>query len=122
SEIMVAFNGSDAIAAGIFTYQKHRVIYYYGASSNANRELMAPYLLQWRAIQEAKIRGCGTYDFLGIAPEDATKNHPWKGITEFKQKFGGSVLQYPQARDIIHRPFWYQFFQFAKTIQKLIRS
>ena len=31
---------------------------------------MAPYLLQWEAMQEARHRGMKHYDFLGIAPEE----------------------------------------------------
>lgn len=32
------------------------------------RKHMAPYLLQWEAILEAKRRSLSVYDFLGVAP------------------------------------------------------
>ena len=45
-----------------------RGYYYYGASSYAERALMAPYALQWEAIKLCKRKGCVMYDFLGISP------------------------------------------------------
>lgn len=119
SEIFIAFFGGKAIAGAICTFQKSQAIYYYGASGNEYRELMAPYLVQWEAIKEAKRRGCTSYDFLGIAPEDADSDHPWKGISEFKRKFGGMVVSYPKPTDIIFQRFWYKIYRLLKWIQKL---
>lgn len=121
SEVMLAFYQQKPVAGVIMTFQKERAIYYYGASGNEHREVMAPYLLQWRAIQEAKKRDCKVYDFLGIAPEGADKKHPWLGISSFKKKFGGTIVYYPQAKDIIHKPIWYKFYKMCKYIQRLIK-
>jgi lipid II:glycine glycyltransferase (peptidoglycan interpeptide bridge formation enzyme) len=54
------------IAAGIFVYHHSIALYYYGASVSdvEIRKHMAPYLIQWTAIQEGKSRGCAIYDFL----------------------------------------------------------
>ncbi len=79
-------------------------IYYYGASSYEHRHLMAPYLLQWEAIRRAKANGCKAYDLLGISPENAPTNDPWKGITDFKRKFGGTVVAYPSEQMVVLRP------------------
>jgi len=121
AEIFVAEYEGKALAAGIFVFQGDVAIYYYGASTQVHKELMAPYLLQWEAIKFAKSKGCRTYDFLGIAPEDAEDDHPWKGITSFKKKFGGETVIYPNPRDIIFKPFWYKIYQFMKFIQKKIK-
>ncbi|NOS68060.1 MAG: peptidoglycan bridge formation glycyltransferase FemA/FemB family protein [Candidatus Peribacteraceae bacterium] len=79
-------------------------IYYYGASSHAQKELMAPYLLQWSAMKHCKAHGCTSYDLFGIAPEGAV-DHPWSGVSDFKVKFGGSVVNYPPEQEIALRPF-----------------
>jgi lipid II:glycine glycyltransferase (peptidoglycan interpeptide bridge formation enzyme) len=121
SEIFLAFYNETPVSGAICTFQSEKAIYYYGASSSQYREVMAPYLLQWEAIKEAKKRGCKEYDFLGIAPEDAGPEHPWKGITEFKSKFGGTVVHYPPAQDLIFRPFWYKMYRLMKRIQKMIK-
>jgi lipid II:glycine glycyltransferase (peptidoglycan interpeptide bridge formation enzyme) len=93
------------IAGLLGVFWNKQALYYYGASDYAYRALMAPYLLQWTAIQRAKAVGCILYDFLGIAPLSAPANDPWQGITEFKKKFGGKVIEFPPEREIVLRPF-----------------
>ena len=78
---------------------------------------MAPYLLQWDMVQFAKNKGCLTYDFLGIAPEDEPK-HPYAGISEFKWKFGGNRKVYGSGHEISFRPFWYLIYRIAKYLKK----
>lgn len=79
-------------------------LYYYGASDHAHRELMAPYLLQWEAMRFCKAQGCTQYDFFGVTPDGAIE-HPWAGVSEFKAKFGGTVITYPPEQEIVLRPF-----------------
>lgn len=113
AQLLVARYEERIVAGGIFVYLDEWGMYYYGASDRHYGKVMAPYLLQWEAIKEAKKRGCKYYDFLGIAPEGAV-NHSWLGVTQFKRKFGGEVLDYPKAKDIILRPFWYFLYKLAK--------
>jgi lipid II:glycine glycyltransferase (peptidoglycan interpeptide bridge formation enzyme) len=79
-------------------------IYYYGASSYEDRQLMTPYLLQWEAMRKCKADGCLTYDLFGVSPKPAPKNDPWIGISDFKRKFGGTVIAYPPEQMIILKP------------------
>ncbi len=80
-------------------------IYYYGASRDAHRELMAPYLLQWEAMRLCRNLGCEHYDLLGVAPPEAPENHPWQGISAFKGKFGGVMTVLPPEHTWTIRPF-----------------
>ncbi|HPO05528.1 MAG TPA: peptidoglycan bridge formation glycyltransferase FemA/FemB family protein [Candidatus Gracilibacteria bacterium] len=89
---------SEIIAGGIFIFTKDTAIYYYGASSDLHRDKMAPYLIQWQAIQEAKKRQILNYDFLGIAPENE-EHHPLNGVSRFKRQFGGREVNYPSVFD-----------------------
>ncbi len=59
---------NEPIAGIIVTHYAATAIYYFGASGNQHRNVMAPYLLQWQAICDAKAAGLKYYDFLGIAP------------------------------------------------------
>ncbi|MFH1443783.1 MAG: peptidoglycan bridge formation glycyltransferase FemA/FemB family protein [Candidatus Peregrinibacteria bacterium] len=81
-----------------------KAIYYYGASDYDHRAFMAPYVLQWAAMRHAKATGCTAYDLLGIAPADAALDHPWQGVSMFKEKFGGSVVTYQPEQQIVLRP------------------
>lgn len=113
---LAEFEGKT-IAGIIVTFYKDKAIYYYGASSNAFRSVMAPYLLQWTAILEAKEKGLQYYDFLGVSPTGA-KNHPWAGVTEFKKKFGGDLVAYSPAQEF---PFK-KLHHFVYRMAKLLRS
>ncbi|MDH5597218.1 MAG: aminoacyltransferase [Candidatus Peregrinibacteria bacterium] len=113
AQLLLARYEDRVVAGGIFVYLDEWGIYYYGASDHHYRNMMAPYLVQWHAIQEAKKRGCKHYDFLGIAPEGAS-GHAWAGVTEFKKKFGGRVVSYPVAKDLVLRPFWYFLYKLRK--------
>jgi len=101
-----------------------KAYYYYGASDYEHRALMAPYALQWAAMRHCKAAGCTSYDLLGIAPPavaeaspsaeatgdklasrpDAPPDHPWRGVSGFKEKFGGQVVTYPPEQQVILRP------------------
>jgi len=56
SRLLLAKLDDRVIAGGIFVFEKDISIYYYGASTSDKkyRNLMAPYLLQWEAIIQAK--------------------------------------------------------------------
>ncbi len=96
-ELLFAFYEGEVIAASIMVYTPSRAIYYYGASVTAKdlRKHMAPYLLQWHAIQEAKRRSIPTYDFLWVA-DPANPDDSLLSVTEFKEKFWGIRLTLPR--------------------------
>lgn len=114
---MATYNG-QSLGGLIVTYFKDTATYYYGASSNENRQLMAPYLLQWKAIEDAKNQGYKYYDFFGIAPEQS-KNHPWQGVTDFKLKFGGQHISYQKPQEYPFKKFLYFIYCLYKKIKRL---
>jgi lipid II:glycine glycyltransferase (peptidoglycan interpeptide bridge formation enzyme) len=104
SLLLLAMHQGKAIAGLLGVQWGTTAIYYYGASSYEHRQLMAPYLLQWHAMQRAKAAECTHYDLLGVSPEPAPKDDPWIGISDFKRKFGGSLVNYPREQSIVLRP------------------
>lgn len=103
------------IAGVIGIIYKGTGIYYYGASVNEYRNTMAPYALQWAAIQHCKAAGCTSYDFFGIAPTNSA-NHPWAGVTSFKQKFGGTYTEYPPEQVALLKPVLHMLLSFKRKI------
>lgn len=93
----------EPIAGLIGAVWNGRGIYYYGASSQTHRNLMAPSLLQWEAMLLCKKQKCTSYDLFGIAPPDA-ESHYLSGVTDFKRKFGGTVIHYPPEHRLLLRP------------------
>ncbi len=131
AKLYLAEHDGKAVAGIIVTYFKDTATYYFGASSNEDRQTMAPYLLQWQAILDAKKAGFSRYDFLGIAPaeEQSTEGgqgkhnnesrHHLAGVTDFKLKFGGERLHFMPAQEIVYSPFWYFMLKLAKWWRKL---
>jgi len=91
--------------------------YLHGGSSQEYRNVMAPYLLHWQAISDAKKEGKRYYDFGGVAPENAL-NHKWEGISRFKRSFGGYQLESAGAFDLVFNLGWYSVYQIAKMIKR----
>lgn len=127
-EQFTAYYEDIPIASIVTVLYDGTMTYVHGASANTHRNLMAPYLLQWTAIEYAQASGARAYDFWGIAPiyppGEAPKEtcyhgycweltHPWTGITRFKVGFGGHVVSYPQAQDVIFRPLKYRLYQWV---------
>jgi lipid II:glycine glycyltransferase (peptidoglycan interpeptide bridge formation enzyme) len=106
---------NNILCAGIFSFFGDTAIYLHGASSNENRELMAPYLLQWELIKKAKSLGCKYYDFFGI---DEKK---WPGVTRFKKGFGGEELNYPGTFDVIFNKNKYGVYKFLRKARRLFK-
>ena len=111
AKVYVAYYDDIAIAAWIFTFFEDAAIYYYWASANKYRNLMAPYLVQWEAINYAKSIWCKTYDFLGIADDLEDKKDSLYWVSQFKVKFWGNVVTYPKAVDIPINKFKYFIFR-----------
>ncbi len=99
---MAKHNGLP-IAAAIILFFGGFAIYHHGASIST--KIPGSYLLQWIAIKEAKKRGKKLYNFWGIAPSDKP-NHPWRGISLFKQGFGGREVSFGHAQDLPISPFY----------------
>lgn len=88
--LMADYNG-EYLAAMFLLLSKKRGTYLYGASSDAKRNLMATYALQWGAIQAAQQAGCEEYDMFGTAP-NGNPSHPMHGLYRFKSGFGGKLF------------------------------
>lgn len=106
-KLFLAEHKGEVIAVAIVSFYADRAVYLHGASSYEHRKLMAPYSLQWEAIREARQRGLKYYDFGGIAPADADKNHPWSGITRFKRGFGGEEKNWAGVMELPYQSSWY---------------
>src|SRR5690606_39104841 len=80
--VFVAEYQDKLLAAALVSYFHHTATYLHGGSSDKDKNLMAPYLLHWEIMKEAKRRGFYNYDLGGVTFEP---NHPWAGISRFKR-------------------------------------
>lgn len=124
AQLFLAFKDSQAIAWGIFVFQKEISYYYYWASTSDKeyRNLMAPYLLQWTAIQHAKNLWSELYDFLWISGPGVDFDPSLRWVTDFKLKLTPDTRQVSQGYIYINRKITYNFLNVLKKIKKFLHS
>ncbi len=98
--------GQDILACAIVIYFGDTVTYLHAASSSKSPKLRAPYLMQWKIIEDAKKSGFSKYDFWGVA-KDNNPNDTWAGVTEFKRSFGGKKVYYQKPYDLVLNKAYY---------------
>jgi lipid II:glycine glycyltransferase (peptidoglycan interpeptide bridge formation enzyme) len=118
--LAVARVESKIIAANVMIDCQGTRTYLHGASANEHRDAMAPYLLHWELLKDAKREGLRLYDWWGVAPEGAGESHPWAGITRFKQGFGGARLDYAGTFDLITRPTLYRVYEWIRALRRKV--
>jgi lipid II:glycine glycyltransferase (peptidoglycan interpeptide bridge formation enzyme) len=118
-ELFIAKYGDQPLA-GIMVFRNGtRSWYFYGASSNLERNRMPAYLVQWRGIEWAIENGCDTYDLWGIPDfsEDqleaqfSNRSDGLWGVYRFKRGFAGKLYRSAEAFDRIYQPFIYWIYQ-----------
>ena len=90
-----SLNG-EVLAAILVGYWAGRATYLYGGRLFEQGQVMAPYLLHWEAMLNAKGRGCKLYDFYGYSDNP---QHSYFPFSCFKKQFGGYPVSYPGAHD-----------------------
>ena len=123
SELILAYKDWVAIAWGIFVFGEQESIYYYWASTSDKqyRNLMAPYAVQFLAINEAKKRGSKIYDFLWIAsPWDKNSELSW--VTDFKLKLTKDARAVSQSFIWINKRFHYTILVLIRKIKKILKK
>jgi lipid II:glycine glycyltransferase (peptidoglycan interpeptide bridge formation enzyme) len=126
-QLLVAeYEGIPLSALMVFVYGT-RAWYFYGASSNSNRDLMPNYLLQWEAIRWAKSKSCKEYDLWGIPDADlATLEANYNklstglwGVYRFKRGFGGELRRSSGAWDRVYNPYLYRLYTLWLNYRKV---
>ncbi len=112
SAIMLDFyaRGGSASGGGTRTFL-------FGGSSESNKNVMAPYLMHYRAMLDAKVNGLEFYDFWGV--ETSSGGSP--GFVRFKIGFSPNTLpvEYIGAYDLIYSKFWYKIYAIIRRIKRI---
>lgn len=88
------------IAYGLILQNGIEAEYFEAASTELNYKLPGAYALQWQVIKDLKAQGIKRYNLWGIAPPGA-KNHRYSGVTTFKTGFGGEIVEFVPAQDLV---------------------
>ncbi len=93
-------NEGEPIAYGMIIKAGKEGDYYEAASTPLNRKMPGAHALLWQAMQDLKAEGYERFNLWGIAPA-GQPNHRYAGVTTFKTGFGGDIVAYVPAHDMI---------------------
>ena len=99
-QIYVARTEGEAIAYGLIIRGGKEGDYYEAASTDLNRKLPGAYALLWQAMKDLKKDGYERFNLWGIAPA-GQPNHRYAGVTTFKTGFGGDIVEFVPAHDLV---------------------
>lgn len=123
ARIYVARTGADAeqpnapIAYGLILIDGTEAEYFEAASTELNHHLPGAYALLWQVMQDLPKAGVQRFNLWGIAPP-GQKQHRYAGVTTFKTGFGGEVVEYVPAQDLVIRPGRYLINWLVETLRK----
>ena len=118
--ILGSYGGQDLAGVMVFRLGEW-AWYFYGASSDRERQRMASYGVQWAGIQWAKAGGARWYDLYGVPDADpqeleaqfeARSDGLW-GVYRFKRGWGGQVVRGAGAWDRVYSPPLYALYRLA---------
>lgn len=110
----------EPIAYGLILVSGLEAEYFEAASTDLGRKLPGAYALQWQVIRDLKAQGIKRYNLWGIAPL-GQKHHRYAGVTTFKTGFGGDIIEYLPAQDLVLRRGRYLLNLAIETLRKKIR-
>ncbi len=124
---MARFEGK-VIATALVSFCGSVATYLHGASSNENRNVMAPHLLQWTIILDAKKNDFLRYDFGGTKIEkdgngELLENN-WTGISKFKTGFSpkSELVSFPGCWDVVLDDKKYYAYKILQNISDLLHQ
>lgn len=97
---------SEPIACLWLGFYKNVSSYLQTGITQKGYELLANYFLVWKALQFSKKNKIQVFDFESIYDPRYPKEHrDWIGYSEFKKRFHGKIIEYPENWIKIYNPF-----------------
>lgn len=113
-------DAGEPIAYGLILISGREAEYFEAASTELNHRLPGAYALQWQVIRDLKALGIERYNLWGIAPPGQPE-HRYAKVTTFKKGFGGEVVEFVPAQDLVLDKVRYQLNLLVETARKKAR-
>lgn len=107
----------EPIAYGLILIDGSEAEYFEAASTDLHRKLPGSYALLWQVMQDLQAEKVARFNLWGIAPA-GQKNHRYAGVTTFKTGFGGKIVEFVPAQDIIIKRSRYLVNLLIETVRK----
>ena len=109
------------VAYGLILSYGEEAEYFEAASTDLNRKLPGSTALLWQAIKDLKSEGIKRFNLWGIAPP-GVEHHRYSGVTTFKTGFGGKIVEFIPAQDIVINKLRYKLDELVETARKKKRN
>jgi len=109
------------VAYGLILIYGNEAEYFEAASTDLNRKLPGSTALLWQAIKDLKSQGLKRLNLWGIAPP-GVEHHRYSGVTTFKTGFGGEIVEFIPAQDIVISKLKYKLDELVETARKKKRN
>lgn len=101
AQLFLARHEGEVLAGLFLTYVGQRSWYKDGGSFDKKREILAPYLVQWRVMQWLMEHHVTSYDLLGSPNRDKVgTGDPKDGLYTFKSKFNPEITEFVGGYDL----------------------
>ncbi len=117
----VVTDQNEPVAYGLILMYGDEAEYFEAASTDLNRKLPGAYALLWQAIKDLKKQGIKRFNLWGIAPPNV-EHHRYSGVTTFKTGFGGDVIEFIPAQDIVVSKLKYKLDELVENARKKKRN
>lgn len=108
---------NEPIAYGMIIKDGKEADYYEAASTPLNRKIPGAHALLWRVMRDLKDEGYERFNLWGIAPP-GQPNHRYAGVTTFKTGFGGEIVEFVPAHDLVISKIKYLKNWLVETIRR----
>jgi hypothetical protein len=112
---------SEALAAVLVARHANRAYHLFAGRSGLHPELMGNDMAWWAAMTACAAAGCRDYDLWGIPPPGAGRDHPWHGLGFFKAEYGGEVVAYAGAWELVLSATGSRLLGLEKSARRRIR-
>lgn len=117
-EIITAYYEGLPLASIMAFFYKDTMFYPYGGSTHLHKDKMAFYLVLWEAILLGKKRKLTYFDLWNcLTPEQESPSHPWYGFHRFKKGFGGEMIRFCGAYDLVLNSNLYPLLLFSNKLR-----
>ncbi|MFH0937657.1 MAG: peptidoglycan bridge formation glycyltransferase FemA/FemB family protein [Candidatus Daviesbacteria bacterium] len=99
SILLFAYQDNNPIAIVWTAFMNKYMFYLHTGVTQKGYNLLANYLLVWEALKLAQKLKLKVFDFEGIYdPRFPKQRQSWKGLSQFKKRFHGKLIEYPQPQ------------------------
>lgn len=119
NQFLLLASNNQPVAAVWVLYTKNTATYMHTGVSQKGYDLLANYLLVWEAFKIAKKLKLKIFDFEGLYdPRFPNQKKSWKNFSEFKKRFHGNLVEYPQPMIKCYNIFFKFIFLCNKIFSK----